>query len=367
MSDDTRERSNHAARDASAPPNGSDGNQTMIQPDGHLDAEMVSAWLDAPDDFSEQDRLAIQNHLAACPQCAEIAAELTAIVRAFQALPFEEPPRSFALTPELAGLTATPTLPATRQLEEPANLHERKLERESRKPVNLYEPIPWYERQMTALRWATAVATLLFVFAFSADLLGNIDTGNDDDGDSAVMMEAPASTAASGAMPASGGAEATTTTGSGSSAQEPATEAAAEESDDVARSSEVTPTPAQSGAVEATTEPVPTTAAGATQATAEATGGGEDEEESPPENADVDPSGDDTETMLALETTEPGQADLDQEPQQDDVFAADNGTDVAEESQESDTLRLIELALAIVIAWLVVAMLALPRLRRRSG
>ncbi len=180
MSDDTRERSRHAARDASAPPNGSDGNQTMIQPDQHLDAEMLSAWLDTPDDFSEQDRLAIENHLAGCAECSQIAAELLAIVRAFQTLPFVEPERSFALTPEAAGLVATPTLPASRRLEEPSHLHERKLERETRKPVELYEPIPWYERQMRALRWATTVAAMLFVLLISVDVLGNVGGGSDD-------------------------------------------------------------------------------------------------------------------------------------------------------------------------------------------
>ncbi|HEX5165204.1 MAG TPA: zf-HC2 domain-containing protein, partial [Thermomicrobiales bacterium] len=104
MGDDMRKRSGEVARDASAPPNGSDGNQTMIQPDGHLDAEMVSAWLDAPDDFSEQDQLAIETHLADCSQCRQVAAELTAIVRAFQALPLVETPRPFALADDVAGM-----------------------------------------------------------------------------------------------------------------------------------------------------------------------------------------------------------------------------------------------------------------------
>ena len=87
MSDDTRERPRHDARDASAPPNGPDRTQSMFQPDGHLDAEMLSAWLDAPDDFTEQDRLAVETHLRECATCRQTAAELTAIVRAFQTLP----------------------------------------------------------------------------------------------------------------------------------------------------------------------------------------------------------------------------------------------------------------------------------------
>ncbi|HYI16546.1 MAG TPA: zf-HC2 domain-containing protein [Thermomicrobiales bacterium] len=363
MSDDTRERSTNAARDASAPPNGSDGNQSMLQPDGHLDAEMVSAWLDAPDDFSDQDRLAIETHLAGCEQCTQVAAELTAIVRAFQALPLAESPHSFALTPEMAGLTPTPTLPPSR-LEEPANLHERRLERQSGTPVSAYEPTPWHERQMSRLRWATAIATLLFVFVFSADLLGNIDTSGGDDDDSAMMTDMPQATQASAAEEFASNAEATSTTSSGAAMPEE------EEADDVARSSEETPNPAGAAEDEAAgSGPAATEASGGSQPepTTQTTGGEADqeEEEAAPESADVEPTGDDAETVMTLETAEPEPTDPAQES--DESIAAYSGKDVATEDQESNTLQLIELALVIVIAWLVVAMIALPRLRRPSG
>jgi hypothetical protein len=331
MGDDTRKRSSDVARDASTPPNGSDGNQNMNRPDGHLDAEMVSAWLDAPDDFSEQDRLAIETHLASCSQCRQVAAELTAIVRAFQTLPLAEIPHSFALADDVAGMRTTPTLPAARQLEEPANLHERKRERETRKPVQIYEREPWYERQMRTLRWMTTVAALLFVFLISADVLGNIDTGTDNDDDSApIAMDAPASGAAESAA---------TATTSGASVMV----APEDEADDSERSANAEATPAS--------------------ANDETTGGGE-AATGPAEGEEEASTPQDAETMLTTETPVPDQFEL---AQRDDTSVAGYGSanDITSgQSAESNTLYLIELALAIIIAWLIVAMIALPKWRR---
>lgn len=342
MSDDTRERSTNAARDASAPPNGSDGNQTMLQPDGHLDAEMVSAWLDTPDDFSEQDRLAIETHLAGCAQCTLLAAELTAIVRAFQTLPLVEAPRSFALTPEMAGLAQTPTLPSSRQMDTPAT-------QPASATTPVYVQTAWYERQMSRLRWATAIATLLFVFTFSADLLGNIDTSGGDDDDSAMFVERPMST---GAEQAGASAEVTATPDSGAAMPEE------EAADDAARNSAETPNPAEAAEEEAAGSGLAATEASGdvavpTQAAAD-TDEGADE-----------PTVTDAETMLMIETAEPEQEEIAQ--QEDQTTAAYSGEDTSAENRESDTLRLIELALVITIAWLIVAMIALPRLRRPTG
>ena len=354
MSDDTRERSTNAARDGSAPPNGSDGNQTMLQPDGHLDAEMVSAWLDTPDDFSEQDRLAIETHLAGCPQCTQLAAELTAIVRAFQTLPLVEAPHSFALTPEIAGLTRTPTLPASR-LEDPANPHERRLQRENRQSIPDFGPTLWYERQMSRLRWATAIATLLFVFIFSADLLGNIDRSGGDDDDSAMFVEQPMSTSGEQA-----GAGAEATEASGASMPE------GESADDVARNSAETPNPAGAAEEEAAgSGPAATEASGDVAVPTQAAAATGEEEEAPPAADASEPTVTDAETMLTIETAEPEQEDIAQ--QEDQTIAAYSGEDTSAENHESNTLHLIELALVITIAWLVVAMIALPRLRRPTG
>jgi hypothetical protein len=356
MSDDTRERSTNVARDGSAPPNGSDGNQTMLQPDGHLDAEMVSAWLDTPEDFSEQDRLAIEAHLAGCEQCTQLAAELTAIVRAFQTLPLVEAPHSFGLTPETAGLARTPTLPASR-LEDPANPHERRLERESRQSLPDFGPTLWYERQMSRLRWATAIATLLFVFVFSADLLGNIDTSGGDDDDSAMFVERPLTTGAEQA-----GASAEMTATSASSAAMPEEEAA----DDVARNSAETPNPAGAAEDEAAgSGPAATETSGEVAVPTQAAAATGEEEEAPPAADASEPTVTDAETMLTIETAEPEQDNT--AHQEDQTIAAYSGEDTSTENSESNTLHLIELALVITIAWLIVAMIALPRLRRPTG
>ena len=353
MSDDTRERPNHAARDASAPPNGTDGNQNMLRPDGHLDAEMVSAWLDSPDDFSEQDRLAIENHLAGCAECRLMATELTAIVRALQTLPLVEPAREFGLTKQQAGLTPTPTPPASRQLE--ASPHPR--EAETRPTVESYARARWLETQMSRLRWATSIAVVLFVFFVSVDVLGNIDTGgDDDDADTAAdVMSAPA-----------GESDATTSSDS--------TLMATTEPEEAARNSDE-PTPAGAAQDEAAggSEAEATEASGAAPESTPASTGAESEEDAPeveeappPESAGTEATataGDETVTMLAPDDTEQAS----QTEEASDEVLMYSGGDSAQESSESDTLHLIELALVIAIAWLIVAMIALPRMRRPVG
>jgi hypothetical protein len=63
-----------------------------------------------------------------------------------------------------------------------------------------------------------------------------------------------------------------------------------------------------------------------------------------------------------LEPAETEPADLAQES--DETMLAYSEENTVAENRESNTLHLIELALVIVIAWLLVAMIALPRLRR---
>lgn len=340
MSDDTRERLSHAARDASAPPNGSDGNRPSMHPGGHPDAEMVSAWLDSPDDFSEQDRLAIERHLAGCAACRQIVAELTAIARTFQTLPLVEPPRSFALTPEVAGLTVTPTLPFSRRLEGPAHPHERELERPSRDMVAPYQHARPFERRMSALRWATAVAALLFMVFVSVDVFGNIDTNGDDD-DSAAFTTGARTQPTEMAPMSAAGAQATDQT----SNPEAAVQATAA-SEDTARDSvsEPTATPAAASANESTSDGSdlgPTAASGGSQAEATTAG--------------------DVTTMSRTAPTESVQGYA---ADQESTTSTLSGASAVEEGEESSTLHLIELALVILIAWLIVALIALPRLRR---
>lgn len=314
MSDDERERSARDAHDASDTPDSAGGNQMMIQPGEHLDAEVVSAWLDAPEDFSEQNRLALETHLSNCAECRQIAAELTAIVRAFRALPMVDPSHSFGLSAESAGLTATPTLPASQPPERPAAAHAP------------YPPAaPWYARQMSSLRWATAIASMLLVFLLSADLVNNVDFGGDDDDDAMIVMEAR-STSNDEAGPASTPA---------SSAAEP---------EDNARGSAAEPTIAADED--------------------SATGGQEDAsapaEDEAPENESL--TTEDAGTMLAIETPLPGEADGTQ--QTENLTSGYSPQETLVDAQESSMLHLLELALAISIAWLIVAMIALPRWRQ---
>ena len=107
MSDERRQRSTDPANDASVPPDGVERNETLIRPDGHLDAETLSAWLDSPDDFTDADRRAIEAHLVDCTDCSLVLGDLAAIVGALQAVALVEPPRSFALTAAQAGIERT--------------------------------------------------------------------------------------------------------------------------------------------------------------------------------------------------------------------------------------------------------------------
>jgi hypothetical protein len=203
---------------------------------------------------------------------------------------------------------------------------------------------------MSRLRWATAIATLLFVFAFSADLLGNVDTSGGDDDDSAVFVERPMTTGS--------GAEATSASG--------ATAAEEEAADDVARNAVETPNPAGASEDEAAgSGPAPTEASGNVAVPTQAAAATGEEEEAPPAADASEPTVTDAETMLTIETAEPEQDNTAQ--QEDQSIAAYGGEDTSAENRESNTLHLIELALVITIAWLVVAMIALPRLRRPTG
>ncbi len=343
MSDDTRERPENPARDASAPLNGSDRNKTMFQSDGHLDAEMVSAWLDAPEDFSEPDRLAIENHLASCAECRQIAAEITAIVRAFQTVPFIEPPRSFAPTAAQAGLAATSTLPVSRSREVESNSQTLTADRRSRQSTLAVDASPWYERQMSALRWATAVAAILFVFVFSADLLGNMDTTGDDDDSAGFSETSPLRSSDDATSLGASPAEATNTTSAAAAAP------AEDDQDGEDSGDEGEAADSAAGTVEDAT----TASGGQSQANAT-------------EQADVTregvPNAATEENAETIPTTATEAAALSQESQTPDSTLSSN--DSVADDGESDVLHLIELALVTLIAWFIIALVALPRMRR---
>lgn len=289
----TRRRS---VADGSAPPDRDSTPSPITDPDGHLSAETLSAWLDDPADLEASARTLVEEHLADCAVCQATVGELRAIVDGLATLPLVDPPRSFALTPELLDSTARTSEHA---------------------PVRMTETRAWYARQLTALRWATAVAAVLFVFVLGADFFTR-GVGNGSDDDLALQPVTEQSSAAGAAEEA---------------APMVATEAAAtdaEAADDAAGSvpqeeSGDTSTTLQAPATESTSDAARTT---------------------------------DGEAEAADESTIAAYAD--------DTTAGKQAGDAAGEDDARSTLRLLQVGLALAIVWLLAAIIAIPRLRPRD-
>jgi hypothetical protein len=189
----------------------------------------------------------------------------------------------------------------------------------------------WRERQLRATRWATAIAAILLVLVLSVDLF----SGNG--GTSRSSSEATTMQMKSAPMSAAGADSNESTSSAGSAAQEQERTtggAAADTSGDTA-------TPADSseafGFGSAAT-PASDSAAGAAPA---------------PENATTDASG-------AVAAT-PDASTL--------TTAQETISQGAEEPEPSGNsrLQLVETGLAMLIVWLLIAMVAIPHLRRQSG
>lgn len=143
-----RNRRNPSHGDPSGPADG-------IHPAG----EILSEYLDQAPELAQAERDAIDHHLIGCEQCQRVLNELQLMVRTLGSLPETKAPRSFALRPEALEPAKTPKRPA---------------------PVVLQESAQWHERHAAKVRWATAVAAMLFVFVISADLVTNGVRGADD-------------------------------------------------------------------------------------------------------------------------------------------------------------------------------------------
>ena len=267
------------------------------RPMEHIAPETIAAWLDEPDDLSAEERAAIEEHMTGCAECRQVAVELRALVVALAALPDAELPRSFALPAEHAQPVEAP-IPATR-----------------REPTPIRASSKWHDRQMRALRWATAAAAILFVVVLGVDLVTTrIDrpTSSND----AITASGP-TTAAGAAAPA----ETTDETMAAKAAPEetptPATGAAS-----LAASPEAT-------AAGAEPQPTPAAAQAETGATATADAAGS-----------AEAFGGEPEPTSSAERTV---------------------------SRREERLRLLEFGLATVFVWLLAMMIALPRLRRRRG
>lgn len=254
----------------------------------HIDPETIAAWLDEPDDLSSEERAAIAQHLAGCTECQQVAADLRVVVAALAVLPDAALPRSFALPIE----------------------HAHSASAALREPTPIRSPGSWYDRQMRALRWATAAAAILFVVVLGLDLVTTrIDRPTND---AAVMsMEQTAGGAA---------------------------QAAATEEPPAAKAESAAPTAAAAGA--------------ALVASPEATSAGS-EAAPAADQAAVEGAASPDDTASAVRE----QSDL----------AARETNERPVVSQREERLRSIEFGLAALFVCLLASMIALPRLQRRRG
>lgn len=176
------------------------------RPVDHIDPAEIAAWLDEPDDLTVEDRATIEEHLAGCVECRQVASELRALSAALAELPEASLPRSFALTAEQAR-----PVPAIQ-----------------RAPIPIRRSSRWRDRQIAALRWATAAAAILFVVVLSVDLVTTRFDRPRVDNTMAISSSDQAG-AAGGAAPAEASPESLAAKAADSSPAEASSEAAASE------------------------------------------------------------------------------------------------------------------------------------------
>jgi hypothetical protein len=330
MNDDTRHiRRRSAGADGSAPPARSSALGSGQE--WHPADEVLAGYLDAPEDLEATERAVLEAHLASCTQCKTTLAELRMIVQALSALPEIAPSRSFALTAEMVGdieRYRTVTLPASEPAHTPLE------------PVVLQETSVWYARQMRAVRWATAVAALLFVFVLAGDFSASRWGGDSEPaGDVAVMETArepqPYALATPEPEQAPAAAELRVME---------STPAAAE--DRQATDSAVTATPAAASAE----APQPAAAATEESASGAAVAFPTEGSEEPPAQTEAQPAVTE-DTYLSAAEEQP--------------------ISVAREDRRSMSTarhywRLAQVGLALLIVWLLAAMIALPRWTPRN-
>lgn len=265
----------------------------------HIDPEVIVAWLDEPQDLAPEERSRIEQHLVRCAECRQVAEDFRALVGALATLPELTPQRSFGLAPEQA-TPAVVTPPP---------------------PIPIRTPNRWYDRQMRAVRWATAVAAVLFVLVLSVDLVTTrFDRPTADD--SVAVMSAQES--------ASDGAEAPAAANEAMFAQDDAT--------------------ATSSAAEAEIAPGEAATPESDVAAAEATTAASEAAEDSAAGPEPTPAAD------AARQAETSQADETAQAEQSPTT-----------SSREERLRLIEFGLAAIFVWLLGLMIALPRLRRNRG
>ena len=121
---------------------------------GHLSDEVLTAYLDEAPDLTPAARASVEAHLSGCAACRESLRDLEATVALLRGLPQLAPRRSFALTPELVeGAPGRARQPARRD-REPVGAGSRRF--------------AW----VWPVRWASALATLLFAIVVGLDASG---------------------------------------------------------------------------------------------------------------------------------------------------------------------------------------------------
>jgi len=103
------------------------------------DVERLSAYLDGQ--LSQADRTRLEKRLQADPELAAVLDDLRQARSLLRQTPQRRAPRNFTLTPKMAGIRP---------------------------------PVP---RAVPALSWASAIATLLFVFTLGTNLVGRLSFG----------------------------------------------------------------------------------------------------------------------------------------------------------------------------------------------
>lgn len=150
----------------------------------HIDTEVLAAYVDEPEIFEQAERQRVEGHLATCRDCRQTLAELESVVRSLRSLSVVEPPQTFHLSPEMAGI---------------------------REPVAFPVADPWYLRHLDKVRWTAAAVALLFVAVLTADLVvngfGPTVTEQSSEAPASGQSEQPMLMAATEATGAGGGQE----------------------------------------------------------------------------------------------------------------------------------------------------------------
>lgn len=285
----------------------------------HIRDALLSAYLDDDVEDAETRRM-IEHHLRDCDVCRARLDELRLVVGLLGNLPSPMPPRSFHLTPEMLERAPFPT------------------------PVRPAEPEAgaevWYLRFQPALRWATAVAAVALVLLFGADLLAHqMGTG----GSTAGNTTARGFTTSGSSSSASGAAESSASTVTSSSAG-----SSAQGSGAGVPPSAATPASNAGGVRPLARGAASTPAAGSAQG-AGRTASPEAEPATSTANSSA-PTAAATPTAQALAASHRGPMTP--------TSSAGGG------SSGWTGWRLAELALALLVAWLLFVSVALPRLRR---